>query len=441
MKASYQQMPKDPNPGAQQPEQSDPLGATAMFLRVFDQKQPEDEKPATVEQLFASPAAPSNPARPIQPTAPAPADPVAGATGEFTRFFRDQAEKQSDPGPILGSPAGTARPAANSAPPANQAPGEFTKLFVKGGAEPAKVSNPAQGEGFTSPGPPPPSAGAKGFSAPGMSDAVSGESSFTQLFRSTPAAPQPVSQPLRPAPAAAAPEWNPVPTVPFEPSQPANSAASTDQSVTSLIASLGAASSSPVRAQDQEVVPYRVDPMPRPFAPPEPKPVQSSAADPGGVTQFIRRLADEPLVAPEPLPAAAPPAPAPAVKSGPGEFTRMISRAEVEAAAGAASAAPVAQPAAQPSPVPVVQPIAVPAAPVAMPVPPRIPAMPAAAQHVAPAPPVVAAPALPKFPVPAAPAIAAPKSKLDALVPYLLIVNTFLLLIVLLVLVFVIKAR
>jgi hypothetical protein len=51
----------------------------------------------------------------------------------------------------------------------------------------------------------------------------------------------------------------------------------------------------------------------------------------------------------------------------------------------------------------------------------------------------MAAPHLPHLPAP--PVIAAPKGKLEALVPMLLVVNTFLLVVILIVMVFLIKAR
>ncbi len=58
-----------------------------------------------------------------------------------------------------------------------------------------------------------------------------------------------------------------------------------------------------------------------------------------------------------------------------------------------------------------------------------------------PAKPAVHVPPPPAIPTPAAPALAAPKSKMDGLVPILLVVNTFLLVLILITLLFVIKAR
>jgi hypothetical protein len=54
-------------------------------------------------------------------------------------------------------------------------------------------------------------------------------------------------------------------------------------------------------------------------------------------------------------------------------------------------------------------------------------------------PPAIPAPHL--QPMPAPPAVAAPKGKLEALVPMLLVVNTFLLVAILVVMIFLIKAR
>ena len=423
-------MTKEPNPGEPEAEQSDPLGATAMFLRVFDQKPPENPTNSKVEPLFASTAPAPSSARTNGPATTPPPDPVAGATGEFTRFFREQADKASDAAPAASNPAGSARPAPGPVPPpGRQEQGEFTRLFVKGAPEPAKVSSP-QAESSKPPAASAPAAGGKGFSAPGMSDAASGESSFTQLFKSTPQSPAPFA-PTSSAPPA--PERRPSASVNFEPiPKVEHTPQSTDQSVTSLIASLGSAPS-PAGRQEQEVVPYRVEAQPRSFAP-EPKPAPSAQADAGGVTQFIRRLADEPRAPVPETPAEATFAAAPEVKSGPGEFTRMISKAEMDAAIGATATAPAPQAAPHAAAAPVVQPIAVAAPHLAVPVAPKIPSMPAA-------PPVAAAPVLPKIPAPAVPAIPAPKGKLESMVPYLMIVNTFLLLVVLLVLVFLIKAH
>jgi hypothetical protein len=64
--------------------------------------------------------------------------------------------------------------------------------------------------------------------------------------------------------------------------------------------------------------------------------------------------------------------------------------------------------------------------------------------HVAAATPAVSAPKItvPHLPaVPAPPALPAPKGKLESLVPMLLVVNTFLLVVILVVMLFLIRAR
>jgi hypothetical protein len=66
--------------------------------------------------------------------------------------------------------------------------------------------------------------------------------------------------------------------------------------------------------------------------------------------------------------------------------------------------------------------------------------MPAAPKLAAPPPPAFQAP---KFepPKPAAPALAVPKSKLEEMVPILLVVNTFLLIVLIVLVAFALKAR
>lgn len=132
-----------------------------------------------------------------------------------------------------------------------------------------------------------------------------------------------------------------------------------------------------------------------------------------------------------PAPQAAPPAP---VDAGPGEFTRMISTLGVSGAPSAA--APPVQPASQQ------QAPAAPPVKVEVQVPVQTPAPPAIAASVAApkAPPIAASvPPAPKL-APPLPAAAA-KGKFDAIVPLLLIVNTFLLLAILLVLLFQVRGH
>jgi hypothetical protein len=121
--------------------------------------------------------------------------------------------------------------------------------------------------------------------------------------------------------------------------------------------------------------------------------------------------------------------------TGPGEFTRMISREEVNAARAGEPAPP--SPAFAAAPLPKLQP-----PPMAAPRMPAAPALPPVqvAPPPAPAIPVAAVPIPPKPPVPAAPP-PAPKGKLEAMVPILLLINTFLLMVLLVVVVFLIKTR
>jgi len=205
------------------------------------------------------------------------------------------------------------------------------------------------------------------------------------------------------------------------------------QSITSLIQSLSSQASAGAGSRASEPAPYRSESQ-APFQPVA-KPTASSEFDSGGVTQFIQRLAEMP-----PAPVVEPPA-APPIReqdSGPGEYTRIIS-APTKAVGGTPSApVPSPAPAALPPTPAFVRPV-VPAMPAA----PAIPAAPAMAPRPAPMPamqlPVVPAPVPPLMPVP--PAAVAPKGKLEALVPMLLVVNTFLLVAILVVMIFLIKAK
>jgi hypothetical protein len=425
-------MTQDPKP-AQGPEKVDPLSATAMFLQALDgSSQSSEASPGPLFDKLVdrgglwSPDAPSE----RQPALELSAQP-ATAPGEFTQFFapiggrlgaRDELVLERD----SNDPAETFTPPAQSSLPA-QTPGEFTRTFAQDAAP-------------TSAPPPKPSAEPsprfdgiasrnKGFSAPGASDAASGESSFTRLLkahvREAPAMtaePAPVAAPPRPA-------YDSSPL-----SQP------TDQSVTGMIRQLLSESppSPGAKQSDTEAEGWRAASVQ----------TETPRIDAGGVTALIHRLSPEPA-APiaDPVFGAPPPAePEPAPKTGPGQFTRMISRAEVQAALSAQPAAQPAPPIRAPgfSPPPLA---AAPAPQAAVPkiVPPPAPAAPAFVPpaQAPPAPAFAAAAPLPMpKPTPApAPAATAPKSALEAMVPYLLLVNTFLLLVLLLVVIFLIKSR
>ncbi len=422
------------------PGETDSLSATGMFLRAFGENPKADAAPS--DPLFGTPAA-----KPAQ----APAQPPASQSGpgEFTQIFQNLDAKPAAASAPPAEPQnrmGTATFRASTPVPVEPAPappqtssgaGEFTRVFVGGGNQ-APAQTPRASEDFTRPVAPPrvsedfakpaPAAPARGFSSPGVSGSASGEGSFTQIF-STPARPSP--PPAEP-PAAPPPrnvEWN---NDPFfrSSSNPGPNAAPPESSpsVTSLLSSLGTPGGSPVPGRPTEPVPYRPEPSSRP-APMFSQ--EAPSAEAGGVTRLIQRLAQTPAEPQAPAPAAPV---APPVNSGPGEFTRIISRMSGPPTAEPPAAA--APPAAAPPP----PAFAMPHAP-AMP---PLPAIPHAAPPTAPKftpPPVPVLPPAPKPPVFAAPALAPPKSKLEAMVPILLVINTFLLLILLIVVIFLIKSK
>jgi hypothetical protein len=405
--------------GPDNSEQAESLSATGMFLRAFGESPKPD--PAPEDPLKASPAK-----VPAQPAVQRPAAPAQTA-GEFTQMFHTP-EPRQPAAPV--SPASGDHPGASAARTAGQPPteqdrgaGEFTRIFVSGvtpptaftpkpSEEPTKASLlPAAGQPRS-----------KGFSAPGVSGSASAEGSFTQLFnaatasRTRPSVEPPAAHNSRDS------AWNNDPIFRSPQNQPPSEPPS--PSVTTLLNSLGTDKGPPAGRQP-EPAPYRPEPS---FRTPPPVSSEPSEVSPGGVTRLIQRLAQTPPAEPAPAPAVIPASPS--VSSGPGEFTRMISRM------GPSS------PAAEPPPPP---PQAGPPAPTSfapppMPAiaPPPIPPAPKFAPPPAPAMPPMPIPAAPK---PSAPALPAPKSKLEAMVPILLVINTFLLLILLIVVIFLIKSR
>jgi hypothetical protein len=260
----------------------------------------------------------------------------------------------------------------------------------------------------------------KGFSSPGSSDSVSTQS-FTQFFKATSQTPDGGAPPAEPSSSSryaasdtqmsAVPPWRK--TLEDRPPDETRFPVNDSPGVTSLINSL----SSSAERDAEKPMAYRPEPIASPYT--------SNSADAGrsdieagGVTRILQRLSQE-------LPARATPLttvkPAQVPSSDPGEATRTI---ELPGAKSAASvpAAPHVPVQAAPSPMPVIsQPV--------------VPPMPVPPSPIASALPV---PVVPKPPAPAAPIAAAPKSKLDAMVPILLVINTFLLLVLLLAVVFLI---
>lgn len=422
-------MTNDAKPGHEEPENREPLSATAMFFRSLDNAAETTERS---EEKFAEGA--EAPVRPIsgRQTPSQLSESLSSRslskTGEFTQVFGEM------PGPKV--PAGEPGAAPKTLPQAlpgfspdnsrtDEAPGEFTRIFLKETGVPPnradEIVSTRNREG---------SVRAKGFSSPGVSDAASGDSTFTSFFKAIPEA--------TPGPPLSAPAGRPAPfgtdlnmaSRPGEgtsrPSAERFPATSSDRSVTDILKNLSSDKSSSSGLRDHHVVPYREEPK-RVF-PPEPLSPQP-AMEAGGVTQILNRLAPEPA---RPVIDAPPVRLERAPTSGPGEFTRMISREELNAAIGAAApAAPAASVSVAPPapPLPKFQPTAAPAL--------RTPAVPVPA---APAMPAAAVPVLPK-PAAPTPSVAAPKSKLEAMVPSLLLVNTFLLIVLLVVVIFLIKTR
>ena len=448
-------MANDPKSGHENSEERDPLSATAMFLRALEDPPPAKQEIAghIAEKSVADSGSvlasrPSIPQSAIEP--PKPVAAKAGAElGEFTQIFGKIRKEQISTDEAAAARAKTAQSASSPSSAISrpdESPGEFTRIFVKGAGAPAtRADDRPQPKRSEAPG------RAKGFSSPGISDAASADSTFAQFFkassatepRSSSSGNEPDNRELLGAGRDAVARSG---EVPLRLSGNRSSNQGADHSVTELIAQLSSEKLASTNSKDAEVVPYREESR-RPFTP-EMRSSQPPEIDPGGVTQILQRLSSEPpkpiIEGPLPL------RPEPAPKTGPGEFTRMVSRDEVNAAIGVPAAATPAQPA--------------PAAPASpfTPMTPAIPQMrapivtapPMPAAALAPAPPQFVAPAMPVMPaMPAAtvpvsakpaaatPAVAAPKSKLEAMVPFLLLVNTFLLVVLLVVVIFLIKTR
>ncbi len=447
----------DWTPEGQPTEEADPLSATGMFLSALGkesnppQQQPEESLAQPVVRLEAKqPAWPAEQA--LAPSAPAsPASPASGGSspGEFTRLFQAAQAPSAVP---EKTPA--VQPTAPSVEPKQMpasAPGEFTRIFVKSSGAPAvdrPPAPPARAIPESSPVPHPAASPSrlKGFSS-GASDSASAEGGFAQILQPRPSAPAPAAAPrvqayTPPTPAAAMPaeeiKW---------PRQPEFSAGEApvdpgagSTSVTGLFASLNSSG-----LREEQIRPQAVEPPPT-FSPAPP--AAPSEAESGSVTRLIQRLSEgvratPPVEAPPPPAASAAPV-SQALDSGPGEFTRMINAGQFKAPASA----PVQPAAAPPPPEPA---FSFPAAAPPMPMPPASNlAMPVAPRPAAaPAPPPIPAPPpaprieLPKAPVPkpAPPAAAAPAGKFQEMVPILLVVNTFLLLVLIVLVIFALRAK
>jgi hypothetical protein len=393
-------------PGAEGAGQSDPLSATGMFLSAFrtEPEQPVDPAQDSATQLFAveGKSGPTPGAERGLPFSPPPAhatpvDPSLGAPkpaspGEFTQMFRSLEPSPAPPPPTPASSTPSQSAFQNTA---RQEPGEFTRMFVTAASSPEVPPAPAAPN--STPFAPLSTPKIRGFSAPGVSDSASAEGSFTQLFR-TPSSPPPAPPVQTFAPLPSAPPKAAEPVWPQTPDPVASRDATKPDGLSQLFRSLSAENEPPPAA-----------------APP--------AAKPASVTMLMQKLTQDLQ-----SPAASPPAPAaaaPAASSGPGEFTRIMAGGVANPPANAKPAMPVPAPPAFPAGVPAVQ------APVFAP--PPVPAV-----AVPQAPPVAVPPVQ-------APNVAAsgppPKTKLQQMLPMLLVLNAFLIVVLILLLVFALKSK
>ncbi len=400
--------------GAEGAAQPDPLSATGMFVNAF---QPQPNQPLEQEeesaQWFApedkggaalggaklggaklggpwgqpldAPSVPSSAARsPLGEGKPVP--------GEFTQMFQKLEFASSPP----ASPAPEARPSPEIS---RQEPGEFTRMFVRATASMPIRPMPVDPASFAAPAAP----RLKGFSTPGVSDSASPEGSFTQLFQTPAPAPVAPVRPITPLSNGTEAAWSS--NLDSPPSKDAMESAG----VTQLFRALSPEHEAPANR----------------FGEQSPQPGAASSSAPESITMLIQRLNQDlqSSAASSPLPANGP---EPAGVSEPGEFTRIMSgsSASVPAAQGS-SAGRVAVP-----------------GPIAVPLP-AVPLPPAPA-FAAPAIPAIAVPKPQAPPIPAPPVVPSPgppQSKLQQMMPMLLVLNAFLLVVLIVLVVFLLKTR
>lgn len=381
------------------------LNATGMFRRAFEAIAADSAQATADASAPGWPGGETGPARVEEGDASAAPGLSSRDPGEFTRLFQVAQPASSEPespNPVQTPAPGCPRSGSRTEVPAAE-PGEFTRIFLgpPGGSGAESVQKPGTDAG--NPIRP------RGFSSPGASESAAGEGSVTHFLRG-PSAVSPLRRPPAAAPvesarmsfASAAQPLSQAPSKDEELLQGGGTPARTTPSITHLLESLSAHGASEPPAFG-------------PVVPPIPPPT-TPRAEPGGVTQFIRKLTDEP-----PGSAAVPPVPMPPPEeSGPGEYTRVVARAEEKAVGLPPLGSPVSPP----------PPAARPAAP-AMPALPALPAMPAVTI------PAVARPGVP----PVTGALSPGKTKLEAMAPVLLALNTVLLMAVLLLLILLLRAR
>jgi hypothetical protein len=370
-------------PGADGAGQSDPLSATGMFLNAFQTQPDQAAEPEERDQWFAPEdkggAKLGGPwGQPLNSPSVPPA-PARPPLGEGKPVPGEftQMFQKLDFAPA--PPVSPAPEARPSPEMPRQEPGEFTRMFVRATASmPLRPMPPVSDQAAFAP---PAAPKLKGFSTPGVSDSASAEGSFTQLFQT-------------PAPAPRSPNPDP------PPAKDAMEAAG----VTQLF-----------RALTPEN-----EPQANRFGEQSPQPAARLSSSPESVTMLIQRLTEDlqSSAASTPLPATGP---EPAAVSEPGEFTRIMSGASVKAAI--APGIPAERPAA-----PALVVFAVPAAP--------LPPAPAVAAPAIPAPPKLQAP-----PISAPPSANPPQSKLQQMMPMLLVLNAFLLVVLIVLVAFLLKTR
>jgi hypothetical protein len=403
-------------PGPEGAGNPDPLSATGMFLNAF-QSQPDH--PAKQEQESAgewfaaedkseaalggaklggaklggpwgqplnAPSVPSSAPRPsLGEGKPVP--------GEFTQMFH---KLEFAPSPPVSSPP-EARPSPEIS---RQEPGEFTRMFVRATASMPQRPMPAVSDpaAFA----PPATPRLKGFSTPGVSDSASAEGSFTQLFQT--AAPAPVApvRPFTPLSNGTEAAWSS--NLDSPPSKDAMESAG----VTQLFRALSPENEPPANR----------------FGEQSPQPAVPASSAPESITMLIQRLTEDLQSSSSPLPASGPEL---AGVSEPGEFTRIMAGGSASGAAGRGGPA---------------EKVAVQAPAVVVPIP-AVPFPPAPAV-AAPAAPAIAVPKLQTPPIPAPQVVASadpPQSKLQQMMPMLLVLNAFLLVVLIVLVVFLLKSR
>jgi hypothetical protein len=338
-------------------------------------------------QPLHAPSVPSSPARPsLGEGKPVP--------GEFTQMFHKL--EFAPPAPVSSAPE--ARPSPEIS---RQEPGDFTRMFVRATASMPQRPMPAGSDpaAFAPPALP----RLKGFSTPGVSDSASAEGSFTQLFQTpAPAPPAAPVQPFTPLSNGTEAAWS------SNLDSPPSKNAMESAGVTQLFRALSPENEAPANR----------------FGEQSPQPGVPSPSAPGSITMLIQRLTEEQSSAAfSPLAASGP---EPARVSEPGEFTRIMS--------GGSAGAPAVQRGSA-------EKVAVPA-PAVFPIP--VAPLPVTPAFSAPAVPVVAIPKLQAPPIPAPPVVPSadpPQSKLQQMMPMLLVLNAFLLVVLIVLVVFLLKSR